>query len=459
MDCVYSSTLPVSAQAAYRWHARPGAFERLNPPWDPVTVIEPPESLEVGTRVILRGGIGPFRPRMRFEHTLCEPGSRFVDEQVQGPFRQWRHEHRFLPGTEPGTSILEDRLEVDGPLGGLSEGLLRRKLDRLFRYRHTVTRNDLAQWSHVADLPPREILITGGTGLVGRHITAFLLAQGHHVQWLSRSPGPDSLAWDPASGQIPAERIAQADVVIHLAGENLLGRWTAAKRRAIRESRVQSTALLARTLAETGRTDQVFLCASGANAYGYQLDEPVDESAPYGDGFLADVCRDWEAAADPARAAGIRTVFLRSGVVLSAGGGALSMMLPAFCVGLGGPLGRGRQRFAWIAIDDLASLVQHCMIRPDLEGPVNVVAPETPPQGVFARTLGRVLRRPARLPVPAAALRLLLGPMADETLLADLPVRPKKLLESGYGFPYGSLQPVLAHLVGRADPDEQVSNA
>ncbi|MGJ3243666.1 MAG: TIGR01777 family oxidoreductase [Opitutales bacterium] len=453
MEFVRSTPLPVLAQEAYQWHSRPGAFYRLNPPWDPVTVIEPPEGLEVGARAIVRAGIGPIRPRMRFEHTVCEPGSRFVDEQIQGPFRHWRHEHRFLPGTDPGTSILQDRLEVEGPLGRFGDRILRGKLERLFRYRQATTRQDLVQWQAFRAEPRKEIVISGGSGLVGRHLTAFLRAQGHQVVWLSRRDGPDRVQWDPERGRVPVALIARADVVLHLAGENLLGRWTRAKRKAIRDSRVTTTALLARTLADVGRKDQVFICASGANAYGHRLKEPVDESASRGEGFLADVCADWEGAADPARQAGIRTVFLRTGVVLSAAGGALNLMLPAFQAGLGGPLGDGKQRFAWIAIDDLVAAVQHILFHRELEGPVNAVAPESPPQREFARQLGRVLHRPAILPVPAIGLRLVLGQMAEETLLADLPVRPKKLLESGYGFTYGSLKPALAHLLGRAAPD------
>jgi uncharacterized protein (TIGR01777 family) len=287
-----------------------------------------------------------------------------------------------------------------------------------------------------------DILVTGSSGLIGSALTGRLGAAGHEVTRLVRSSGAvqqGRIQWDPAAERLDAESLEGFDAVVHLAGESVAtGRWTAAKKERIRSSRVQGTRLLAQTLARLGRPPGVLVSASAVGYYGDRGDESLDEQSAPGSGFLAEVCQEWEAAADPAREAGIRVVHPRIGLVLSASGGALAKMLPLFRLGLGGPLGSGRQYVSWITLDDLVAAICHSISTDSPSGPVNAVAPEPATNRQFTRALGRALRRPARLPAPAFALRAMLGPMADELLLSSTRVIPRRLTASGFAF--GDLQ-------------------
>jgi len=255
---------------------------------------------------------------------------------------------------------------------------------------------------------------------------------------------PDAIAWDPASGRADAERCRGVDAVIHLAGENVASRWTAARRRRIDESRGPSTQRLCRELARQQPPPRALLSASAIGYYGDRGDEPLDERSGSGQGFLADVARAWEAGTAPLAAAGARVVHLRIGMVLDGSGGALGRMLSAFRLGLGGRLGHGRQVMSWIARSDLVAAVLFLLERENAQGPFNCVAPLPVTNREFTRALGRVLRRPAVLPVPAFALRLLFGGFADEALLAGARVLPRRLQELGFAFAHGSLDSALA---------------
>lgn len=296
-----------------------------------------------------------------------------------------------------------------------------------------------------------KVLVTGSTGLVGSALVPFLLTSGHQVARLVRSPptaGGD-VHWDPAAGRLEPTNLEGLDAVVHLAGERITGRWTAAKKARIRSSRVQGTRLLAETLARLARPPKTLVCASAIGYYGDRGDEVLREESPSGAGFLAEVCREWEAAARPAAEKGIRVVHLRIGVVLSAAGGALALMLTPFKLGLGGRVGSGQQYMSWIAIDDLAGIIQHALTNESLRGPVNAVAPRAITNREFTKTLGRVLGRPTVFPMPAFAARLAFGQMADELLLASARVEPARLIASGYKFRTPELEAALRHLLGK----------
>jgi uncharacterized protein len=278
------------------------------------------------------------------------------------------------------------------------------------------------------------ILLSGASGLIGRSTSGALARNGHDVVPLVREIGRDGIRWDPRSGDFDAAAAEGADAVVHLAGENVAsGRWTAERKREIRDSRVRGTRLLAEGLVGLARPPSVLVAASAIGIYGDRGDEIVDEASAVGTGFLADVCREWEAAAGPAVEAGIRVVHVRFGVVLDRSGGALAKMLPIFRLGLGGKVGSGSQWMSWIAIEDAIGILRHAL-ETDLSGPLNAVAPEPVRNTDFTRTLGNVLARPAAIPVPAFALRLAFGEMADATLLASTRAVPSRLLESGYRF-------------------------
>lgn len=448
---VARSPMPVPADALFAWHARPGALPRLLPPWQSVRV-EKPGGIRDGDEVVLRMGPGPLAVRWLARHEAYDPPHAFSDRQVSGPFAHWHHEHRMQAAD--GGSVLEDAIEYALPLGPLGSALggskARRELERMFRFRHARTRDDLARHARHPTAPQR-IAVTGATGLVGRALTAFLRTGGHEVLRVTRSPREETdVQWDPAAKTIDAGALEGCDAVVHLAGESLFGlRWSDAKKRAIYESRVAGTQLLAETLASLARPPRVLVSASASGWYGDRGDEALDEDALPGTGFLADVCRAWETATDPARHAGLRVVNLRLGVVLSAAGGALATMLPAFSLGLGGRIGSGAQWFPWIALDDVLGIA-HEAIFGVLEGPVNAAAPNPVTNADYTRTLARVLHRPAAIPVPARVLRGLLGELADEMLFASARVLPGRLGAAGFPFLFPELESALAFELGRS---------
>jgi uncharacterized protein (TIGR01777 family) len=295
------------------------------------------------------------------------------------------------------------------------------------------------------------VVVSGASGLIGSALVPALVGEGDPVTRLVRSPrqgGADTLRWDPDAGALDPARLDGIDAVVHLSGETVAGRWNEAKKTRIMESRRRSTRLLAETVARLERPPQVFVSASAVGYYGNGGAEPLTEESPAGEGFLAEVVREWEAATRPAAEAGTRVVNLRFGIVLSREGGALAQMLTPFRLGVGGPLGSGRQYMSWIAIDDVVGALRHALSTADLSGPVNASAPTPVTSKEFARTLGRVLRRPALLPVPPFALRVLFGEFADEGLLWSQRALPAKLTASGYSFHFPELEGALRQVLG-----------
>jgi hypothetical protein len=297
------------------------------------------------------------------------------------------------------------------------------------------------------------ILITGSSGLIGSALVALLTNQAHEVVRLVRravAPGVGVAVWDPAAGKLEPGALEQTDAVVHLAGENIAGlRWTSKRKERIRDSRVRGTRLLSESLAQLAVPPRVLVCASGINFYGSSGEEVLTEESPAGSGFLSEVCQEWEAAAEPARQRGIRVVNLRIGMVLSSKGGALQAMLPAFKAGVGGKLGDGRQFVSWIAIDDLTRVISHTITTESLSGPVNAASPNPVRNVEMTKALGKVLHRPTFFSVPAFALRLVLGEMADDLLLCSLRLEPRRLLASGFTFQFPDFETTTRYLLGR----------
>lgn len=449
-EFIARSRVEAPAEEVFAWHARPGAFERLQPPWAPVEILERRGAIRDGDRLVLRLRAGPLRLRWVAEHEDYREGLQFADVQVAGPFARWRHLHRFE--TEgPRACRIEDRVEYAppfGPLGRLLMPGLTRRLRRVFAYRHAVVRGDLLR-HRSAPKKNLRIAVSGASGLVGSALVPFLTAGGHSVLRLVRRPaGEGEAGWDPDAGRIEADKLEGCDAVVHLAGESIAARWTPAKKARILDSRVRGTRLVAEALAGLKRRPAALVCASAIGFYGNRT-EPVDESSASGTGFQAEVCREWEAAAAPAAEAGIRTVSLRFGIILSPAGGALAKMLPPFRLGAGGPVGSGRQPMSWVAIDDVLGAIHFAIQRDVLSGPVNATAPGAVSNRDFARTLGRVLGRPAFAPLPAFMVRLLFGEMGRELLLEGALVRPARLQAAGFEFLYPELEPALRHVLGR----------
>ena len=293
------------------------------------------------------------------------------------------------------------------------------------------------------------ILVSGSSGPIGAALLPALKGQGVAVTRLVRSPATgDQIVWDPSRPLSP-DLVSGFDAVIHLAGESIVGRWTDAKKRRILESRRQGTGHLAEAAARASQPPRVFISASAVGFYGNRGDEVLREDSPSGKGFAAEICRQWEGATQPAAQAGIRTVQIRIGVVMSADGGALPEMLTPFRLGLGGRMGNGRQWWTWISVRDVVGAIQHVLNHETLSGPVNTVAPNPVTNAEFTRILAAVLNRPAIFPMPALAVRLIFGEMGEELFLGSQRVEPAKLVATGYQFQHPDLKNALKEILQR----------
>jgi uncharacterized protein (TIGR01777 family) len=295
------------------------------------------------------------------------------------------------------------------------------------------------------------ILITGATGLIGTALMDQLRSAGHDAVPMTRQQGrPGSIYWNPLANQIDSASLEGFDAAVHLAGESIAARrWTLSQKERIRDSRVRGTRLISESLAKLQRPPRVLVSASAIGYYGDRGSEILQEDSPPGQGFLAEVCRQWEAGTDPATRKGIRVVHPRFGIVLSGHGGALARMLPPFKLGAGGRIGSGRQYMSWISLDDVCGVIVHAIQADGLHGAVNAVSPNPVTNQEFTKTLGKVLGRPTIFPLPAFVARLALGEMANDLLLASARVEPVKLRATRYAFRHRELEPALRHVLGK----------
>ncbi len=411
-----ATQVPFPVDAVRAWHARPGALERLVPPW----------------------------ARVR-----------------DAAFAGGRHLHAIE--SAPGGTLLRDRIEYTLPGGAVGEALagpgVRRRLAAWLRYRHDTVRDDLAVHAGAASAC---FAVSGASGFVGSALVPFLTAGGHRVVRLVR-PGsrravvPHSgdavsdVHWDPGAGLLPARELEGVDAVINLCGAGIAdGRWSPARKQVLRESRIRSTSLLAATLAMLDRRPAALVSVSATGIYGNRGDDTLPDDAAHGSDFLARLAQDWERAADPARDAGIAVAHPRLGLVLSPAGGALQRLLLPFRLGLGGPLGSGRQWTAPVSIDDVLGMLVWAARTPALDGAFNAVSPGPVRNRDLAAALGRALHRPAIMPVPAPALRLVLGELADTVLLASQRAVPALLTGAGFRWRHPTLDSILQRALGGA---------
>lgn len=489
----YTTHLPFAREEVFEWFTRPGALHRLSAPYMGTIRQEPDHGIECGSRAVmdiaapgtfgagLQAAVGlgaamlhlPSRVQATLPwhalHTELEPGTHFADIMESGPLKSWEHSHNFediLADGAPGT-VMTDSVHYELPLLKKlpwnkaiewSEEAFERTLRQIFAFREANLRADL-EFHARYDATPRTIAVAGASGLIGTQLCALLSGGGHRVLKLVRDPQAATSAghiyWNPEAGELDGEKLREVDAVVNLAGHTIGGRFTAATKEKILQSRVKGTSLLARTLAtlsDDGR-ERSLICASaigyyGAAPHGGSAAKALTEEAPCGADFLASVCSAWEVACAPARDAGIRVVNVRTGIVQSPAGGVLRQLLPLYALGVGGPLG-SKQHQSWIGIDDMAGIYAHAVLTPELTGPINAVAPNPVTAAQYSATLGRVLRRPAAIPVPAIAPQLLLGPQgARELALADQLISSVKLEESGYVFRHRELEPALRHVLG-----------
>jgi uncharacterized protein (TIGR01777 family) len=428
----------------FAWYSRPGAFDRLSPPWSPMRLVSEAASLKDGRATLaLPGGL---RWVAQHQAEFYDPPRRFVDAISSNglaslPARiavRWRHVHDFEDVGDSRTRVID---QVETPVPG-------KALRSMFVYRHRQLADDLRAHQEAAQhgLAPATVAITGSSGLVGSALAAFLSTGGHRVIRLVRGAAADGeRQWNPDDPD--RDLLNGVNAVIHLAGASIAGRFTESHRKAVRDSRIGPTRKLAEAAA---RSRTVLISASAIGYYGYDRgDDNLTEDSERGDGFLADVVTDWEDATAPAREAGVRVVNVRTGIVQSPRGGTLKLMRPLFSAGLGGRLGDGRQWLSWIGIDDLVDVYHRALWDTALSGPVNAVAPHPVRNTDYTKTLAHVLHRPAMLPVPPLGPKVLLGAQgARELACASQRVTPDKLSQSGHRFRQPDLDQALRHLLG-----------
>ena len=439
----------------FDWFERKGSFRRLMPPREVAEEVRADETLEDGAQRIFRFPMGPIKMTWVAEHLGYQPPEKFEDIMKKGPFRSWHHVHRFIE--KDGGTVVHDEVDYKLPMGVLGRIFgsrnVRNRLNRMFRARENRLIRDLERHSDFKHLDRKRILLAGASGLIGKQLAAFLDTGGHEIwRLVRRTPvaGQNEIEWDPSKGTIDNSAIEGFDIVIHLGGAGIGDRrWTKSRMVLIEKSRTESTGLLARTLASLKQKPEVFLVASAIGWYGNRGDEILDEQSEAGTGFLPETCLAWEASADAARQAGIRTIHARTGVVLDASGGALEKMLLPAKMGAGGPIGFGRQWFSWISMDDQIYALHHLVMSPNTEGAYNITSPEPLQQKNFAKALGRVLRRPAFMPTPPFAIWFLYGKMGVALTTESQRVMPTRLTEEGYRFQHQDAESALRDALGK----------
>jgi len=453
----HETEVDADAESTFAWFEHEGSFRRLMPPWEVAEEVRADDSLEVGSQRVFRFPMGPIKMTWVAEHTGYRPPHFFSDTMVKGPFWSWNHDHHLIE--EGGVTKVVDEVSYQvpfGPLGNLADRVLggrlvRRRLSQMFTARELRLKRDMAHHSKFGDSPRRKILVAGSSGMIGTQLVAFLDTGGHEVwRLVRRSPkeGKKELFWDPDSGELNAEILEGFDSIIHLGGEGIGDkRWSKKRKSAIRSSRVDSTTLLSEAIANMEKKPEVFIVASAIGWYGDRGDEELTEESAIGEGFLPEVCSDWEGASANLPDE-VRHVYLRSGIVLSGTGGALGKMLLPFKMGAGGPMGNGKQWMSWISLDDEIYAIHHLLMETGSKGVYNLTAPNPVRQKSFAKTLGRVLRRPAFAPLPGFVIKMLFGEMGVKLTLESQKVLPNRLLEEGYEFLHPDLETALQDTLG-----------
>lgn len=461
-----TSTLPYDQQTVFGYHSQLGAIDRLIPPWERVKILKRNDSLQVGSEVLLQQSLGPLKMEWLARHTAFDPPNRFQDQQLRGPFKSWVHDH-IVESVSDQSSKLTDSVVYElpyGPAGRLGGPWIARKISSMFSYRHQTTLLDLNLVSHLRSLvsgnAPVRIGIAGSSGMIGRRVCALASIAGIEVVRIVR-PGASSSDADVPSHKITelspqgfADQVAVEglDAVIHLGGFGIADRrWTATTKEKILSSRVESTKSLVHCLRTLKSPPRKFVCASGIGAYGDRgedvcSDLNASQELRAGDSFLEHVSRLWEDAASDFSDRG--TVCIgRLAMAIHPLQGALSKMIPVFRMGLGGPMGSGKQYWSWIHVDDAASAFLHMAINPTSSGVYNLSSPEPLTNSEFSRVLAHKLGRWSLFPAPKFGLKLMLGQMADELLLASVRALPDRLESELFPFRARTLSDALGLLL------------
>ncbi len=474
----FTSVIESPPAEVFAYHARPGALNRLLPPWDQQRLIRSEHSLAPGSQVEVEVRVAGWPTTIVARHEQLEPPHFFSDRQLAGPFRSWYHEHRFEPvAGDSQLTRLMDRIAYELPGGVVGQALggsyARWKFETTFAYRHRMTSLDvqLERQLRAAEGGPargRKVAVSGSHGLIGAGVVDLLRVLGYQVIRLERpiktsvhrrasvgrvsvgdTASLSSTPWDPQEGLLRPEDLEGVDAVIHLAGVGIADqRWSSGFRETLWSSRVDATRRLAEQLQRLANPPRAFIAASAIGIYGHVPDGEVDENSPPSHDFLGQLATHWEQASNGLAGAGIRVAHGRLGIVLSPRGGALAKTLPLFRWGLGGRIGSGQQYWSWISQEDAVAALVWLAFHPSSRGPYNLTAGYVT-NLEFTRALAEVVHRPACLPVPASFLRWGLGEMAEPLLLSSLRANSRRLLETGYRLRQPELRIALRQMLGR----------
>ena len=451
----HKTHVKANVEDTFAWHERKGSFRRLMPPWEVAEEVRADDTLEEGAQRIFRFPMGPVKMKWIARHSKYNPPHSFEDDMLKGPFKSWHHKHQFTQNDDGSTYVI-DKVNYKLPMGFLGKivagKMVRKRIERMFFARQIRLERDLERHAQFAHLPRKKILVAGSSGLIGRQLVAFLDTGGHDVWRLVRrdiKKGEKEIKWLPDKNEINPEEIEGFDTIIHLGGAGIGDkRWSKKRMKLIEDSRVNSTSLLAKTIGNLSKKPELFMVASAMGWYGERGDEVLTENSKLGEGFLPRICENWEQAANGVKDFGVRTINLRTGIVLDATGGALGKMLLPAKLGGGGPIGRGRQWYSWISMDDQIYSMHHLMMTEECEGVYNIGSPEPVRQKRFAKVLGKVLRRPAFIPTPPFAIWFLFGKMGVSLTTESTKIIPERLVESGYVFEHSDLESALRDSLG-----------
>jgi uncharacterized protein (TIGR01777 family) len=456
---IKSIPVPATNKETFDYHTREGALERLVPPWSILTVNSHEGNIKDGAMSTFKVRLGFIGFHWKAAHFGYVQDRRFQDKMVKGPFQSWTHTHSFIPD-KIGQCRMEDKIAYSPPFGKLGAMLLhniiQNNLNQLFHYRHRILSNDIRLWKLAGRIRGLKILITGSNGLIGSSLIPLLTAAGEHKITRLERPSSrhneihsSSLFWDPSSDKINLKDLEGFDVVIHLAGENIFGRWTDSKKQRILESRVKSTRLLCDSLIKLANPPSTLICASATGFYGNQGNQVLAEESKPGFGFLSEVCRKWEESTQIAKDDGIRVVNSRFGVVLTPNAGMLQKLLALSRFGLGLRFGHENQYISWVSIEDVIGSIFYSIINSSLKGPVNVVSPNPVTNLEFSKTIARIVESKIMLPISQKLATMMLGELADSLIASSALVVPNKLSIAGYRFINPDLEDALRLLLGR----------
>src|SRR5919112_538299 len=456
---IKSTKIPATNKDAFDYHAREGALERLVPPWSILRVTSHEGNIRDGAISTLKVSLWPISFKWTAAHFGYLQDRQFQDKMVKGPFQGWIHTHSFIPD-EIGHCIMEDKIAYSPPFGKLGPILLndtiQNNLNQLFHYRHRILINDINLWKIARRSKAQKILITGSHGLIGSSLIPLLTVAGEHkITRLSRpssnrnNTNSHSIVWDPSDDKVNVKELEGFDVVIHLAGENIFGRWTDSKKQRILKSRINSTRLLCDSLIKLANPPSTLICASATGFYGNRGNEVLTEESKPGFGFLSEVCRKWEESTQIAKDVGIRIVNSRFGADLTPKGGILQNLLALSRLGMGLRFGHENQYISWGSIEDVIGSIFYSIINSSIRGPVNVVSPHPVTNLEFSNTLARIIKSKITLPVSQKLATMMFGELADSTMGSSALVVPKKLSLAGYRFINQELEDALRLLLGR----------